>query len=198
MVRSLATDPLRNFKYNVLIPRNDTGIPGGMARLGFMSATGLGMQAEPVTYREGGDNVTTRKMPGQTDFNPITLSRGMFPQDYDNWYWFRYIFNVIYGGGLSFAGGPDFRSDIYINVLEHPTNGGGAGTTGGVSGWDYTMQNIVKISFKIYSAWPSALQFSDFDAGGNAVAVEQLTLMHEGIDVKYAPTRGTYVPVGAW
>lgn len=198
MVRSLATDPLRNFKYNVLIPRNDTGLPGGMARLGFMSATGLGMQTEPVTYREGGDNVTTRKMPGQTDFNPITLSRGLFATDYDGWYWFKYIFNVIYGNGYSTANGPDFRSDIYINVLEHPTNGGGAAATGGVAGWDYPMQNLVKVSFKIYSAWPSALQYSDFDAGANAVAVEQMTLMHEGIDQKFAPARGTYLPVGAW
>jgi len=97
--RALYTDPLRSFKFNVCIPQqvqNVYGIGGNtnMARLGFMSVQGLGVSIEPLTYREGGDNLTTRKMPGQADFNPITFSRGMFPQDNDNYNWLTNIFTA--------------------------------------------------------------------------------------------------------
>ena len=62
-----------------------------------MSMSGLGIAIEPLTYREGGDNLTTRKMPGQADFNPITLSRGLFPTDDYNWQWMQQLFTASYG-----------------------------------------------------------------------------------------------------
>jgi len=76
--RALSSDPLRSFKFNVVILCRRRMVLRWLARLGFMSLSGLGIAIEPLTYREGGDNLTTRKMPGQADFNPITLSRGLF------------------------------------------------------------------------------------------------------------------------
>jgi phage tail-like protein len=196
--RALYTDPLRSFKFNVCIPQqvqNVYGIGGNtnMARLGFMSVQGLGVSIEPLTYREGGDNLTTRKMPGQADFNPITFSRGMFPQDNDNYNWLTNIFTALYGGGINqFVGKPvatDFRTLVYINVLQHPNNQAQNATNPYES--SYPQQNsIVQLSFKLYSAWISSLAYSDLDAGGNAVGIEQMTLNYEGFDMLWGGRYG--------
>lgn len=198
--RTLASDPLRNFKFNVAIQQQLNGGPtGGYARLGFMGVSGLGLSIEPLTYREGGDNLTVRKMPGQADFNPVTLTRGLFPTDYDNWAWMQSIFTAMYGAGssapFSKAAANDFRCVVYINVLDHPNTS--ANATGTPYGASYPQQNnIVKMSFKLYSAWISSLGYSDLDAGGNAVGVEQMTLNYEGFDVKWGGSGYVSNPVG--
>ena len=187
-VRPLSTDPLRSFKFNVVIPYQSSALTRSEAVLGFMSVTGLGIAVQPLTYREGGDNLTTRKMPGQADFNPITLSRGLFPGDRDNWDWMSNIFTAMYGGGVPPSAGTsgplDFRTYAYINVLDHPNNG--SGVPGPYQYGSYPAQNsIVKISFKLYSVWIGSLAYSDMDAGSNAVGIEQMTLNYEGFDMQW-------------
>lgn len=191
--RALVTDPLRSFKFNVSLFNQSNGQNlGSETRLGFMSCTGLGVSIEPLTYREGGDNLTTRKMPGQADFNPISLSRGMFSTDDDNWQWMTVLFSAMYGGAspsvVPQSGVQnDFRVGCYINVLEHPNNTSQA--SGGIYNVTYPQQdNIVKVSFKLYSAWIGSLAYSDFDAGGNSVSVEQMTLNYEGFDMRWGGT----------
>ena len=185
--RTLSTDPLRSFKFNVAIPVQVAGQAASMARFGFSHVSGLGIAIEPLTYREGGDNLTTRKMPGQADFNPITLSRGLFATDFDNWSWMSNLFSAMYGGANPLTGVQptnDFRTTVYINVLEHPNNS--ASATGPATGASYPAQNsIVQVSFKLYSAWIGSLAYSDLDAGGNAVGVEQMTLYYEGFDMRW-------------
>jgi len=197
-VRALATDPLRSFKFNVIIPQAyQNGNPAGIARFGFMSLSGLGVSIQPLTYREGGDNLTTRKLPGQADVNPLTLSRGLFATDDDNWLWMSNLFSAIYGDGvnpsITNSNPLDFRSTAYINVLEHPNNTPSA--PGVKVGATYPAQtNIVKVSFKLYSAWISSIAYSDMDAGGNAVAVEQMSLNYEGFDMRWGGSK--YVASG--
>jgi phage tail-like protein len=192
--RALSSDPLRSFKFNVIIPQTlQGGNAAGEARFGFMSLSGLGVSIEPLTYREGGDNLTTRKMPGQADLNPITLSRGLFPTDYDNWYWMTNLFTAMYGGANPISGNSpntDFRTVVYVNILEHPNNTSNApGTPYGAS---YPAQlTTVLVSFKLYSCWIASLAYSDLDAGGNAVGVEQMTLNYEGFDMRWG--NGKYV-----
>ncbi len=213
-VRPLSSDPLRSFKFNVLIPMViSTGNQVGLTRFGFMSQSGLGISIEPLTYREGGDNVTTRKMPGQADFNPITLSRGLFAIDNDNWLWMTNLFTAMYGGGTNplssngtgqaLSSPQEFRTVIYINILQHPNNtpaavGNGTGPTYETS---YPHQyNIVAVSFKLYSAWISSLAYSDMDAGGNAVAVEQMSINYEGFDMQWGAgaTGGNTIAGSGW
>lgn len=168
--RTPETDPLRNFKFQVEIPHVVPAPYNRPIRLGFMAASGLASTTEPISYREGGDNTTPRKMPGQSDFPPISLTRGMVGSAIDKtllWQWYREIFFVVQGQGLNPGPSHDFRSDIYIRVLHHPVTRG-------------TPQ--VAASWKAYNCWPSALAFSDLDAGGNGVMVTNLTLMNEGFD----------------
>ena len=170
---SIQTDPIRNFKFMVHIPK--ANIPGIMD-LGFMSCSGLAATTDMIPYREGGDNTTTRKMPGQTNFGAITLSRGMVIGTEQMWRWFTEIFYVVQGGsGGHGPAGNNFRTNMYVNVLAHPITSG---------------PTPIKAQFLVYNAWPTTIAYSDFDAGGNGVMIEQLTLEHEGFKVAWATGAG--------
>jgi phage tail-like protein len=174
------TDPLRNFKFNVQINHPKAR---GLINMGFMSVQGLNISTEVIPYREGGMNTTTQKMPGQTDFAPITLSRGLAVGNHGMMDWMLELFSVIAGQGYRASGsGPanDFRTTMVINILDHPVTKGIA---------------PVKASFKVYNAWPSSVSWSDLDAGANAIVVNQMTLQHEGFEFKLADTAGK-APVG--
>jgi len=183
--RPLNSDPLRNFRFQVNI--NHPQIPT-MARMGFMAVSGLSVNNEVIPYREGGNNTTTRKMPGQSDFGPLTFTRGFMAAPVANgnavatgvgtnevYKWFSQIFSVSVGKGF---GGPttDFRVSVTIDVLEHPIT-----STGYAAGVDNPPP--IKARFFVYNAWPMNYSFSDLEAGGNAVFIETLTLAHEGFGV---------------
>lgn len=171
---SVKTDPLRNFRFQVNIYHNTR--KGSMAaHLGFMSCAGLSVETDLIAYRQGGMNTTTQKMPGQTNFPPLSLSRGMMVGSEDQYLWFKEIFSVIAGGGTgpNAANHNDFRSDVEIFVLAHP--------------WTKSTSVPIKAKFYVYNAWPQSLSYSDLDAGGNAIIMESMVLQHEGFKVGYAP-----------
>jgi phage tail-like protein len=164
----LATDPFRNFKFRVRV--HHPNIPG-FAKMGFMSVSGLSITTEVIPYREGGMNTTTQKMPGQSDFSPLTLGKGLAAGNGEMWRWMRQLFVVMQGTG---TGSPaeNFRFTTDIQVLDHPV----------------TDRNKLKVKawWRVYNAWPTAVAFSDLDAGANAIVVQQMTLAHEGFDTKVA------------
>jgi len=170
-IAHLATDPLRNFKFNVHIMHPNID---GFASLGFMTVSGLNITTEVIPYREGGMNTTTQKMPGQSDFAPITLSQGVAVGKGPMWAWMKELFTVQQGTGTG-APGKDFRATVDIMVLDHPV------TTNTVP---------VKAIYRVYNAWPTSIAFSDLDAGANAVLMQQLSLAHEGFDFKLATSTG--------
>ena len=89
--------------------------------MGFISIGGLGVQTDMIPYREGGDNTTTRKMPGQSEFSPLSFVSGIFMDNKNAGYeWFKHVFSVISGKGNT-DWNEDFRCDIIISVLVHPT-----------------------------------------------------------------------------
>lgn len=197
---SVRTDPLRNFKFRVKIDKalgNGVGSSGptSLADAGFMSVSGLGVQTEVIPYREGGMNTTTRKLPGQSDFPPIQLQRGLFDASHGGhafWEWMKQIFALTQGEqGTGTNPGSDtiFRTDLLIKQMAHPV------TQGNVT-------RSPRVIWKVYNAWPSSVNFSDLDAGGNAVAVEQIVFAHEGIDCIFRQgqsggwSRGSFTPDG--
>lgn len=165
---SVATDPFRNFKFKVVI--HHPGIRG-FATMGFMAVSGLSITTEVIPYREGGMNTTTQKMPGQSDFSPLTLSRGLATGQGEMWRWMKQLF-VVMQGTQSGRAGEEFRHNVDIKVLDHPTAGLKSAKT--------------KSWFRVYNAWPTAVSYSDLDAGANAIIVNQMTLAHEGFDVAVA------------
>ena len=57
---SIATDPPRNFKFQVVI----TPSSGAALNYGFMNVQGLNVQLDVIAYREGGFNTTTQSNAG--------------------------------------------------------------------------------------------------------------------------------------
>ena len=185
--RAPNSDPLRNFRFGVNI--NHPQIPN-LPRLGFMAMSGLAVNNEVIPYREGGNNTTTRKMPGQSDFGPLTLTRGLMAVPVgggnigqsvggnltsDMYAWFSQIFSVNWGAGFGNPG-LDFRVGVTIDVLAHPVTSG----PGAAGNETTTAVPPIKARFMLYNAWPMGYSFSDLEAGGNAVFIENLTLAHEG------------------
>lgn len=170
------TDPLRNFKFLVNIYNPARHIPASM---GFMSVSGLNITTDVIPYRQGGHNTTTQKMPGQSDFAPITLSKGVMLGDSGPMRWMKDLFSVIQGAGGGYPG-LEFRSTVDVHILDHPVT-------------SLTVdQTPTKAIFRLYNCWPTSLAFSDLDAGANSVFVMQMTLAHEGWDLRIEDKLGKY------
>ena len=73
---SLATDPLRNFKFIAEFSPSHTAVFDSAitptVAAGFTSITGLGINTQSIPYREGGYNTTIHQIPGMTTFTPTT------------------------------------------------------------------------------------------------------------------------------
>jgi phage tail-like protein len=186
---TLATDPLRNFRYLVKfypLDGNATDLPGGkgVAQLGFTSVSGLSATTESIPYREGGYNTTFHQIPGQTTFAPVALQRGVVLGTRQNWDWMRRLFATVQAGATSLnVGANNFRCDVEIQVLSHPI--AGTGSEDGSTSGDHIAQR-----FMIYNAWITSIAYSDLNAGDNAIFVEAITLVHEGFDTSW----GTALP----
>jgi phage tail-like protein len=188
-IAHITSDPLRNFKFLVTIFP-----PSGAAiTIGFMSVGGLTVTNSVIAYREGGMNTVTQKLPGQSDFSPIVLSRGVAVGHTEDIAWLKQIFAVTQGtvmsnggggvalvsgttagGGSNVSGvavGNDFRRNIDISVLAHPVTSG---------------LTPVSARFYVYNAWPTSVSYSDLDAGANQLLISQMTLAHEGWDYSLA------------
>lgn len=178
-IAHLATDPLRNFKFLVDITANSGGVSlsstGSTLSLGFMSVSGLNVNISVISYREGGFNTTTQNLPGQAQFSPIVLSRGVAVGDSQDITWLQQLFQVVQGSNGS-AAGSDFRQTIDIRILAHPVTQ----QSTPVSAW-----------FKVFNAWPTAVAYSDLDAATNQLLISQLTLAHEGWDYTVASSMTT-------
>jgi len=62
-------DPYKNFRFLVEID--------GINQAGFSECSGFGSEVEVIEYREGGEQVAVRKLPGRVKFPNITLKRGV-------------------------------------------------------------------------------------------------------------------------
>ncbi|MFI6512978.1 phage tail protein [Streptosporangium sp. NPDC050855] len=182
----LTSDPLRNFKFKVAFSRGGANGTAGIeppTQMGFMSVSGLSVNTDVIPYREGGYSTSPHKLPGQTDFQPVTLSKGLIVGDEGSFMmrWMRTVMAVSSGGDMGLGTpqatqGYDFRVDVEIQVLNHPVMEG---------------DGDVRARFKLYNAWPTTASFSDLDAGANQIIVNQMTLVHEGFGFTIAPKSAT-------
>jgi phage tail-like protein len=146
----MSTDPYRSFKFEVEI--------AGFVRAGFSKVDGLGEETDALEYREGGDNESPRKVPGQTTFNDVTLERGM-SVDTDFNVWRTQVYATEHHNGAQ--GGDDFRRTVYVYLKNK------AGVR--VKQWT------------LYRAWPKSKAVSTLDANTKEFLYETLVLAVEGI-----------------
>src|SRR6059058_4508522 len=151
-VNSERYDPYKNFKFRVKWGAN--GYVAGVSKVSALKRT-----TELVEHREGGDPSSSRKSPGRTEYEPITLERGV-THDLEFEQWANKIWN--FGAGLGKETSlKDFRKDILIDL--------------------YNEAGQLVITYKVYRCWVSEYQaLPDLDAGQDAVAIQHIKLENEG------------------
>jgi phage tail-like protein len=167
-VNAQRLDPYKNFKFLVYLVGSTKPVAG------VSKVSGLKRTTEVVKHRDGGDPSSTRKSPGRTEYEAITLDRGV-THDKEFEQWANKVWN--YGSGLgSEVSLKDFRKDVIIQVMNE------AGQ--------------VAISYKVYRCWVSEFQaLPDLDANANAIAIQHIKLENEGWerdDTVQEPSEPTY------
>ena len=149
-------DPYQNFKFRV---KWDGRYVAGVSKVGALKRS-----TELVEHRDGGDPSASRKSPGRTKYEAITLERGV-THDTEFERWANRVWN--YGSGLGVEVSlKDFRKDIIIELMNE------AGQ--------------VVISYKVYRCWVSEYQaLPDLDANANAIAIQTIKLENEGWERDY-------------
>jgi len=146
-------DPYKNFKFRV---KWDNRYVAGVSKVG-----GLKRTTEVVKHREGGDPSTSRKSPGRTEYEAITLERGV-THDLEFEAWARKVWNFQAGLG-SEVSLLDFRKEITIEV--------------------YNEAGQLVIAYNVFRCWVSEYQaLPDLDANANAVAIQHIKLENEGFE----------------
>jgi phage tail-like protein len=101
-------DPYKNFKFRVFWEGSNTPVAG------VSKVSSLKRSTEVVEHREGGDPSSSRKSPGRTKYDPVTLERGV-THDTEFEKWANKVWN--YGSGLGAEVSlKDFRKDVIIEV----------------------------------------------------------------------------------
>jgi phage tail-like protein len=163
----LRFDPYKNFKFRV---RWDGRVVAGISKVGALKRT-----TEVVKHREGGDPSTSRKSPGRTEYEAITLERGVtHDPDFEQWANKVWNFGSAPGPEVSLK---DFRRDILIEL--------------------YNEAGQKVIAYKVFRCWVSEFQAQpDLDANANAVAIQSIKLENEGWERDYdvnEPTEPQFV-----
>ncbi len=99
-------DPYKDFKFRV---KWDGSYVAGVSRISALRRT-----TEVVEHREGGDPSTSRKSPGRTQYDAITLERGV-TQDtaFEAWANLVWKLGASLGSEIALA---DFRKDLFIEL----------------------------------------------------------------------------------
>jgi len=151
-------DPYKNFKFRVFWEGTTAPVAG------VSKVSGLKRTTEVVEHREGGDPSSSRKSPGRTKYEPVTLERGV-THDTEFEKWANKVWN--YGSGLGLEVSlKDFRRNIVVEM--------------------YNEAGQVALRYKVYRCWVSEYQaLPDLDANANAVAIQTLKLENEGWERDY-------------
>ena len=202
MARAAHTDPMRNFKFRVeILPPSGGKLAALMgpdvAKLGFTVVSGLTVQHEMIAYREGGMNTHPHKMIGQSDYGPVTFSKGVLGHEHALWAWHTFLHSWSQGGqsGGSTSGDNDYRADILVKIYDHPVSAGRYSDPSETSTANTPIGGI-KMAYKLHNCWPASYSLTDLNAGDSSIMIQQLVINHEGFDIAFAGSAQTYVTPG--
>ena len=148
-VNSHRFDPYRNFKFKI---KWDNQYVAGLNKSSALRKT-----TEMTEWREGGDPSTSRKLPGKTSYEAITLEAGI-THDTAFEEWAHLVNNFQSDAAMSLR---NFRKDITIDV--------------------FNLAGQKVLSYNVYRCWVSEYQaLPELDAAGNAVMIQTIKLENEG------------------
>jgi phage tail-like protein len=138
-------DPYRNFRFKV---KWDNLYVAGLSKMGALKRS-----TEMVEWREAGENIISRKLPGKTKFEGVSLEAGLsYDTSFHDWA------NLV----------NDFTSHSLVNLVEFRKN---------ITVDVFNESGIKVLSYHLFRCWPSDYQaLPDLDAGANAVAITTLKL----------------------
>ena len=142
-------DPYRNFRFRV---KMDGRYVAGVAKVGPLKRS-----TEVIEVRDGGDTSGSRKSPGRTKYDPITLERGV-THDSEFEAWANAVYAQPSGQGTPLK---KYRKDIIIELIDE------AGQ--------------VAFTYRVFGCWPSEYTaLPEMDAATPEVAFETLVLQIDG------------------
>ena len=146
-------DPYKNFKFRV---KWDGRYVAGVSKVTMLKRT-----TEVVKHREGGDPSSSRKSPGRSEFEAVTLERGVtHDPEFEKWANKVWDFGAGLGVETSLR---DFRKDVIIEL--------------------YNEAGQLALAYKVFRCWVSEYQaLPDLDANANAVAIQHIKLENEGFE----------------
>lgn len=143
-------DPYKNFKFRV---KWDGRHVAGISRVGALRRT-----TEVVKHQEGGNQRVSRKSPGKTEYEAVTLERGI-TQDAEFEKWANQVWTLETGQAEDTP--KEFRKDLIIEV--------------------YNEAGQLAVAYQLFRCWVSEYQaLPELDANGNGVAIENIKVENEG------------------
>ncbi|MEO8368715.1 MAG: phage tail protein [Candidatus Solibacter sp.] len=144
-------DPYKNFKFRV---KWDGRYVAGISKVSSLKRT-----TEVVKHRDGADASHSRKSPGKTEYDAVTLERGV-THDLEFEKWANKVWNFSSGLGTEVSL-KDFRKEIIIEI--------------------YNEAGQLALAYKVFRCWVSEYQATpDLDSNANAVAIQHIKLENEG------------------
>jgi phage tail-like protein len=141
-------DPYRTFRFKV---KWDGQYVAGLSKMGALKRT-----TEMVEFREAGENIVSRKLPGKSSYADVTLEAGItYDTSFEDW---ANLVNDFASHSITSLG--EFRKNVILDVFNEA--------------------GVKAMSYSLYRCWVSEYQaLPDLDAGANAVAITQIKLVYE-------------------
>lgn len=125
----------------------------------FSEISGIDSENTPIEYREGADATNgMRKLPGVEKYQNVQLKRGI-AGDLTLWAWRKDVRD-------STSTVPP-RKEVTILLLNEKGD-----------------RNNPAMTFRLRNAWPTKITGPSLTAKGNEIAIEQLELVHERLDIE--------------
>lgn len=145
------TNPYSDFNFQI---KWGTDYVAGVSKISALRRT-----TEVIKHREGSDPSSSRKSPGRTEYEAITIERGVtLDVEFEQWANKVWNYGATLGLEVSLA---DFRKDLVIEV--------------------YNEAGQLVIRYKVYRCWVSEYQaMADLNSNSNAVLIQHMKLENEG------------------
>jgi phage tail-like protein len=124
----------------------------GISQARFQEVGGIDATTDTIEYREGGDNLGPRKLPGQTKHANLSLKRG-YTDNTELWTWYEDVMT-----------GRTERVRRNISVIQ----------------LDMAGQEVMR--WNLFQAWPAKYTAASFNAKGNDLSIETLEVAYERIE----------------
>jgi phage tail-like protein len=143
-------DPYKTFKFRVVMD--------GRAVLGVNKVGALKRSTDVVRYRSGGDNSTEFKSPGRTNYDAVSMERGI-THDREFERWASQVHPYGKGdAGMDLAG---YKKDLILEVMNE--------------------KGQIAFRYNLFRCWVSEfVSLPQLDASANAVAIESIKVELEG------------------